>query len=190
MEEIRTLTKVVKKEHRRVCRERRLSLALDRGNHEKIIVNLLALLTEINPRSVGLYSAMKGEIDLADALLQWAEARGVTLALPFVYKESLSMQYRLWGAETPVVKDTAGIPSSIGEEIIPELVLAPCVAYGQEGCFRLGNGGGYFDRWMSQHAGVHAIGIAFDDLVVPDEVFDELDIPMTWIVTEKRQIAR
>ena len=90
MEEIRTLTKVVKKEHRRVCRERRLSLALDRGNHEKIIVNLLALLTEINPRSVGLYSAMKGEIDLADALLQWAEARGVTLALPFVYKESLS----------------------------------------------------------------------------------------------------
>ncbi len=76
MEEIRTLTKVVKKEHRRVCRERRLSLALDRGNHEKIIVNLLALLTEINPRSVGLYSAMKGEIDLADALLQWAEARG------------------------------------------------------------------------------------------------------------------
>ena len=42
MEEIRTLTKVVKKEHRRVCRERRLSLALDRGNHEKIIVNLLA----------------------------------------------------------------------------------------------------------------------------------------------------
>ena len=43
---------------------------------------------------------------------------------------------------------------------------------------------------MSQHAGVHAIGIAFDDLVVPDDVFDELDIPMTWIVTEKRQIAR
>lgn len=190
MEQARTMTKVVKKEHRRACREKRLSLALDRSNHEKIIANLLALLTEINPRSVGLYSAMKGEIDLIDPLQQWAESRGVTLALPFVYKESLSMEYRVCGAEIPVVKDTAGIPSSIGEKIVPEVVLAPCVGYGQEGCFRLGNGGGYFDRWMSQNRGVHAIGIAFDDLIVPDDIFDELDIPMKWIVTEKRQIAR
>lgn len=184
------MNNTLKKEHRRECRAKRLSLSLERGHAEKIIARLCTLLTEINPRSVGLYSAMKGEVDIADALLQWAEARGVVLALPFVYKETRSMQYRTWSQETPLVKDTAGIVASIGEAITPEVVIAPCVGYNPEGRFRLGNGGGYFDRWMSRHKDVRALGIAYEELIVPKELFDEQDIPMTWIVTQARVIGQ
>ncbi len=157
----------------------------ERGRSEQMIERLCTLLVEINPRSVGLYSAMRGEVDVAPALLQWAERRGVQLALPFVYKETRSMCYRLWSSESPLVKDTAGITASIGEECVPEVVVAPCVGYSTEG-WRLGNGGGYFDRWMSDHPNIRAIGLAFEELVVPATLFEPFDLPMHWIVTESR----
>ncbi len=173
-----------KKEWRKRCRERRLALSLLRGQTENLLARLLTLLTEINPRSLGVYMALKGELDLAEPLMEWSMHRGVQLCLPFVYKDTHAMQYRCWNQDAPLVKDTAGIRTAIGEEITPEIVLSPCVGYSEKG-YRLGNGGGYFDRWMAAHPAVKAVGLAFEELIVPDSLFNEKDIPMHWIVTER-----
>ena len=93
------------------------------------------------------------------------------------------MDYRRWDGESPTVKDECGIPSSSnGAIVIPDVVLVPCVGFTREG-YRLGYGGGYFDRWLSRHPGVTSIGIAW---AVSEASFavEPHDQALTVIVTE------
>ncbi|CAN5117491.1 hypothetical protein BH11PSE10_BH11PSE10_09090 [soil metagenome] len=70
------------------------------------------------------------------------------------------MDYRRWDGGPPTVADECGIPSSNGAVVIPDVVLVPCLGFTREG-YRLGYGGGYFDRWLAAHPGVTSIGIAW-----------------------------
>lgn len=63
-----------------------------------------------------------------------------------------------------------------------ELVLAPGLAFDRLG-FRLGYGGGYFDRFLKYFNGVSA-GIVFRDLLFEKIPSSAHDIPMHWIITE------
>jgi len=44
--------------------------------------------------------------------------------------------------------------------VVPDVVLVPCLGYTASG-FRLGYGGGYFDRWLAAHPQVTAVGVAW-----------------------------
>jgi len=67
------------------------------------------------------------------------------------------------------------------EEI--ELTLAPGLAFDRTG-FRLGYGGGYFDRFLKNFNGVSA-GIIFHALLLDETPHAAHDIPMHWIATER-----
>lgn len=122
--------------------------------------HLCDLLEQLEPQVLGLYWPLEGEFNAAGLLLdvQWDEAP--EFALPFAKREPRSMDYRRWDGETPTVKDDCGIPSSNGAVLVPDVVLVPCVGFTREG-YRLGYGGGYFDRWLAAHPGVTSIGIAW-----------------------------
>lgn len=64
-----------------------------------------------------------------------------------------------------------------------ELVLAPGLAFDRHG-WRLGYGGGYFDRFLKKFTGVSA-GIVFHDLLLDEAPHGEHDMPMRWLVTER-----
>jgi len=66
------------------------------------------------------------------------------------------------------------------EEI--ELTIAPGLAFDRHG-FRLGYGGGYFDRFLENFKGVSA-GITFHALLLDTIPHAEHDMPMHWIATE------
>lgn len=68
-----------------------------------------------------------------------------------------------------------------------ELVLAPGLAFDRLG-FRLGYGGGYFDRFLKNFNGVSA-GIVFHDLLFEKIPHSTHDIPMHWIITEHELFA-
>ena len=57
-------------------------------------------------------------------------------------------------------QDECRIPASAGAEVVPDVVLAPCVGFTASG-YRLGYGGGYFDRWLDRHPQATAIGVAW-----------------------------
>ena len=175
-----------KKDLRKAMRIQRACLNEDPERVSLVIKNLIGLLNQVNPRSLGLYIAMPGEVDLTESLQVWAKAHHTLLALPYVEKANKTMVYRLWREDSLLLKDTAGILApSVDERITPQWVIAPCVGYSDKR-FRLGNGGGYFDRWLAQERNVSAIGLAFESLVVPNELFMDYDIPMTRMVTESR----
>jgi len=63
-----------------------------------------------------------------------------------------------------------------------DLILIPAVACDRRG-YRLGYGGGFYDRWLPNSTGVKA-GIIFDEFYLDTLPSDIWDVPLNAIVTE------
>ncbi|MFA5577582.1 MAG: 5-formyltetrahydrofolate cyclo-ligase [Tissierellaceae bacterium] len=69
-----------------------------------------------------------------------------------------------------------------------DLILVPGLAFAKNG-YRVGYGGGYYDRFLSKiDKGVIKIGLAFDLQIVDQVPVDDFDIPVDLIITEERTI--
>jgi 5-formyltetrahydrofolate cyclo-ligase family len=76
-----------------------------------------------------------------------------------------------------------------GEEVRTDIALAPLVGYDAR-CYRLGYGGGYFDRTLAQlPASTIAIGVGYAETEIATIYPQPFDIPMRRIVTE-RSVSR
>ncbi len=144
-----------------------------------LAVPLRELLDQLEPELVGAYWPLPGEID--PGALPWPRA------LPFARREPAEMVYRRWDGSPPAAQDECGIATSTGAVAVPDVVLVPCVGFTREG-FRLGYGGGYFDRWLELHPGVTTIGLAWSgaETHFPVEAHDRA---LTLILTERELIA-
>jgi len=149
--------------------------------------SLRGLLQQLEPQCLGLYWPLEGEFNAADFVLSRTGTEAPTLALPFARKDDRRMDYRRWDGQPPTVKDECGIPSSAGAVVQPDVILVPCVGFTREG-YRLGYGGGYFDRWLAAHPGVTTVGLAWG---VGEAAFEVQahDQPLTVILTEAELIA-
>jgi 5,10-methenyltetrahydrofolate synthetase len=77
------------------------------------------------------------------------------------------MHYRAWDRSEPTVRDECGLLSTAGAPVTPDVVLVPCLGYTRSG-FRLGYGGGYYDRWLAANPHVTAVGIAWSATELSD----------------------
>ena len=137
--------------------------------------------------SIGLYWPIKHEINL----LSWAQAlaqrSGVVLCLPVVVKRQAPLEYWRWRQGEPLGRGIWDIPIPTRRNVVlPALMLAPLVGFDRNN-YRLGYGGGYFDRTLASldpRPAVIGIGYAFSEL---DSIFPQShDIPMDAVVTEQR----
>jgi 5-formyltetrahydrofolate cyclo-ligase len=133
---------------------------------------------------LGVYWPFKAEFDprpLVDRLI----AAGFAAALPVVIDRKGPLEYRRWRPGDPLIDGVWGIPIPEKREItVPQAVLAPLVGFDRQ-CYRLGYGGGYFDRTLAALAPRPlAIGVGFEfsqlDTIHPQD----FDIAMDLIVTE------
>lgn len=137
------------------------------------------LLAQLEPETLGVYWPLEGEFNPG--------VQGVALALPQARKADGRMDYRRWDGQTPALKDECGIPTSGGAVVVPDVVLVPCVGFTREG-FRLGYGGGYFDRWLERHPGVTTVGLAWSGSEAAFAVQPH-DRALTLVLTETELIA-
>lgn len=137
------------------------------------------LLAQLEPEVLGVYWPLAGEFN--------PQLAGHALALPFARKAAASMDYRRWDGAPPSLKDECGIPASSGAVVVPDVVLVPCVGFTREG-YRLGYGGGYFDRWLARHPGVTTVGLAWSGSEAAFAVQPH-DQPLTLVLTESELIA-
>jgi 5-formyltetrahydrofolate cyclo-ligase len=77
------------------------------------------------------------------------------------------------------------------DEVIPDVILVPLLAFDDER-FRLGQGGGFYDRTLEQlkssKGGVMSIGIAFAAQRVNAVPRDKFDQRLDFIVTENGRV--
>ena len=174
---------------RRGERERLIALrqglpAADRRRwSERILAELRTLLTD-RPGILGVYWPFRAEID-PRPLIDWAVADGRGVALPVVVDKKGPLEYRSWRPGEPLVDSVWNIPvPEKGAVVTPRVVLAPLVGF-DPACYRLGYGGGYFDRTLAALAPRPlAIGIGFAIQELETIHPQPFDVPMDLIVTE------
>jgi len=146
--------------------------------------HLVALLEALNPSSIGFCWPYRAEPDLRRFITHWlAAAPNRLAALPVVLDREKPMVFRQWTPETRLVPDRHGIPHPpCGEPVVPDAVLVPVNAFDADG-YRIGYGGGYFDRTLAVMDTI-AIGVGFELGRVLSVYPQPYDRPMNWIVTE------
>lgn len=142
------------------------------------------------PGILGAYWPFRAEFD-PRPLLEWAVGEGRGVALPVVVDKKGPLEYRAWKPGDPLVDGVWNIPVPERREIVvPAVVLAPLVGF-DAACYRLGYGGGYFDRTLAALTPKPlAIGVGFAaqrlDTIHPQP----FDVPMDLIVTEAEILRR
>jgi 5-formyltetrahydrofolate cyclo-ligase len=160
---------------------------------------LNSVLTQLEPQCLGLYWPIRCEfnprlalgVDNGHSNAGSISQRAVALALPYCRREPLEMHYRRWDGSDPILRDECGIPTpEASSPVVPEVVLVPCLGYTRSG-YRLGYGGGYFDRWLAAHPYVTSVGVAWAVSEVDDASFaaQAHDRPLTLIVTERGVVS-
>jgi 5-formyltetrahydrofolate cyclo-ligase len=150
---------------------------------ERIDTELRRLLGE-RPGILGVYWPFRAEFD-PRPLVEWAVAEGRTVALPVVVDKKGPLEYRAWQPGEKLVDGVWNIPVPEKRDLVtPAVVLAPLVGF-DPGCYRLGYGGGYFDRTLAAlRPKAFAIGIGFALQELATIHPQPFDVPMDLIVTE------
>ena len=143
----------------------RQQLPGDEIRDERLTAHLVALLVERAPRCVALYWPIAGEFDVRPALERWLSMPGSgDAALPVVVARDAPMVFHRWRPGEPVKDGRFRIPVPAAEQPVqPDLLLIPCVGI-DRARFRLGYGGGFYDRTLATAGGKRpfAVGVAFD----------------------------
>lgn len=152
---------------------------------EKIAKNLDQAIGKIGSRIVSLYWPFKAEPDLRNWLIE-ALDRGGRIALPVVVEKSAPLQFRLWSPGEPLERGIWNIlVPARGAVVVPDIVIAPVVGF-DAGNFRLGYGGGYFDRTLAAMAKKPiAIGVGYGGSRIRTIYPQPHDIAMDIIVTDE-----
>lgn len=138
------------------------------------------------------YWPVKGEVDIRPILMHLSN-RGSICALPVVSTENQPLSFRSWTSKTDMVDGVLGIPvpdiSSPDVKLVtPDILLVPFVAYDRRG-YRLGYGGGYYDRTIAHlrsKGKIETIGVGFTVQKMQDLLpIDEHDVALDCVVTER-----
>lgn len=149
---------------------------------------LVEVLGDFAGRPLAGYMPMRTEIDCLPAM---AAHRG-PVGVPVIPGPGQALKFRRWTPEAAMVAGAFGalIPAA-GDWIEPEVLIVPLLAFDRRG-FRLGYGGGFYDRTLERlRAGgpVTAIGFAFAAQEVAEVPTEPTDQRLDLIVTEREVFA-
>ena len=132
---------------------------------------------------VAVYWPLRGEPDLSGAYAALA-ASGVRLALPVVLARDAALGFAAWEPGEAMVKDAMGVavPALLRMVARPPLLLIPCLGFNAQR-YRLGYGGGYYDRTLEAAPRPQTVGVAYACLQT-DFTGAPHDVALDVIITE------
>ena len=123
------------------------------------------------------------EIDVRPLLIALHE-RGHTLTLPVTPRRGNPLTFRRWRPGDALVTERFGTMRPVGEEIVPDFLLVPLLAFDRRG-FRLGYGAGYYDRTLSGLRGHFALGCSYAAQTVDAVPIGPYDMRLDAVATER-----
>jgi 5-formyltetrahydrofolate cyclo-ligase len=144
------------------------------------------------PATVSGFWPIKEEIDIRPLMIELTN-QGCQLALPVVQGKGLPLLFRAWRPGDPLEAGVFGTlqPSVKREVVEPEVLIVPLLACDEDG-WRLGYGGGFYDRTLAALRAkkrVTAVGVGFNDQLVPEVPHGPGDQRLDWLLTDKRACA-
>ena len=141
-------------------------------------------------RVVSSFKSINSEISTED-LNVFILKKNKVLCLPVITDKEGPLTFRKFNNNEELVDGYMNIkePPVLNEILNPDLIFVPCLAFDNNG-FRLGYGGGYYDKTLSQYKKNNinfiSVGFAFDDQKVNNVPTDKFDIKLDYVITEKK----
>ncbi|MEZ5525620.1 MAG: 5-formyltetrahydrofolate cyclo-ligase [Pseudomonadales bacterium] len=135
--------------------------------------------------TVGFYWPFKGEFD-ARPLIDELLAQGHSAALPAVTEPKTPMEFRCYKKGEALEPGIWKIPVPVRRDVVePCVLIVPLVGFDSAN-YRLGYGGGYYDRTLAQLPdSTIALGVGYSHARLETIFPQRFDIPMTHIFTEE-----
>lgn len=139
-------------------------------------------LGDVKNKTIGVYWPIRGELDLREWMTTCSN-KGASIALPVIVCKNCPIEFHKWHPACKMKAGTWNIPiPAESEAVIPDIVVVPLLGV-DEKQFRLGNGGGYYDRTLavlSQDTVTIGVGQEFAKM--------KTIFPMPWDIPMKQVI--
>jgi 5-formyltetrahydrofolate cyclo-ligase len=108
--------------------------------------------------------------------------------LPVVVRRGLPLLFRAWHPGQPLVTGSFGVPRPDKDqpELTPRVLIVPLLAFDRAG-YRLGYGGGFYDRTLAalrQRKPITAIGVGYVAQELPQVPHGPMDQRLDYVLTE------
>ena len=162
--------------------------ALDAGTRaawdRAIGAQVVAWWRAARPEALGVYWPLRDEPDLHAAYAE-LDRLGARLLLPVVVAKDQALEFAEWRIGEAMVKDAMGVavPAELRlQAAYPPALLVPCLGFNPQG-YRLGYGGGFYDRTLARQPRPRTLGIAYSCL---EAAFagDAHDVALDRVLTE------
>ena len=181
-----------KKEIRKYHLQIRQEMSSTNVWNNSIMVNksILNIVSSLNStKTIGLFYPYKNEVDVI-LMASELENRGLTCLLPRVINEHSPLKYFFYSPNNSnLQKGYGGIMEPTGNDAIdPDIIIASCSAFNEKG-YRVGYGGGFFDRTLSQlkqKKKIISILAVFENQKTPYQFQDSFDEKVDYICTENK----
>ncbi|MEJ8570392.1 5-formyltetrahydrofolate cyclo-ligase [Microbaculum marinum] len=159
-----------------------------RVHGKRIAGHLKKLIGDAAEQVVSAYWPFRGEPDLRSLMTALA-FDGARTALPVVIERGRPLVFRLWKTGDRLEKGVWNIPvPADGAVVVPDVVIAPVVGFDREN-YRLGYGGGFFDRTLAATTKrPRVFGVGYSSAFMPTIYPQAHDIPMDAIITEQGEM--
>jgi len=179
-----------KQEQRISCRKARNALSMFEHNvKSRMIVEKLLNLEEIQQAKViASYNAINNECYL-DEFNHYLQQIGKRVVYPITlngemdFYQAKEFEIGEYGIKVPVISSATKVDKS---EI--DVILVPLVGFNSK-CYRLGQGGGYYDRYLKKVAAT-TIGVGFACQKCEDLIIEEHDKQLHMVVCENETYNR
>lgn len=144
-------------------------------------------------RTIFIYVSFKNEVQTHDIICK-ALVEGKIVAVPFIdNKNKKLVASRIYNI-SDLAPGTLGILEPKRDSVQPlsieeiDVIIVPGVVFSEKG-WRLGYGGGYYDRFL--YSTTHkSFALAYELQIIPELPHDDrYDVPVDYIVTENRIIT-
>ncbi len=136
---------------------------------------------------VGGYFPVNYEIDCLE-ILENLEKENLKICLPKIKKNNL-MNFYEYSFKDPLIINKYGIPETKNKKIIiPDVLLVPLLGFDKK-MFRLGYGGGYYDRYIDKLQGkkkILTIGLAYSFQRIDKLPVENFDKSLNYIITNRK----
>lgn len=152
---------------------------------DRIAARLEDAIGDVKGLTVSAYWPFRGEPDLRP-ILERVVAGGGRAALPVVVEKGRPLAFRAWSPGGPLERGVWNIPvpPESSETVMPDVVIAPVVGF-DPCCYRLGYGGGFFDRTLAAMGRKPRVfGVGYEKARIPTIYPQPHDIAMDAVVTE------
>jgi 5,10-methenyltetrahydrofolate synthetase len=164
-----------------------ISVSVREDLSRRLIERLRPMLRD-RPQPISFYWPIKAEPDLKPLMREF-DAAGVRVCLPVAIKLGEPLSFRPWTRGTRMARGLWDIPIPADTaEVEPKTLIAPIVGF-DAGGYRLGYGGGFFDRTLAKLGDSAAIGVGFSMFRLATIHPQPHDVRMAALVTEAGIVA-